>query len=94
MITLTFCLGGEFNGVFADTKHPLDRSLLSVTGSQQLQPGGIGDLVGGPSGSLTSPNENSPVVFGVGRVTFTNGKDSEGSCTGGGVEDAERVSVV
>ena len=34
VITLTSCLGGEFSGeVFADTKHPLDRSLLPVTGS-------------------------------------------------------------
>ena len=93
MITLTFCLGGEFNGVFADTKHPLDRSLLSVTGSKQLQPGGIGDLVGGPSGSLTSPNENSLSVIGVGSVTITDGSSGEGRFTGGGVEDAENVSV-
>ena len=48
-------MGEIFSGI--SIRNVLDRSLLSELGSLYDQPGGIGELVGGPSGSFITPKE-------------------------------------
>ena len=60
MITLISLLPGVVMGEALSgmsRRNVFDRSLLSELGSLYDQPGGIGDLVGGPSGSLITPKE-------------------------------------
>ena len=78
----------------ADTRSGPDKPLWSVLGSLYDQPGGTGDLVGGPSGSLTWPNEELSDSVGEGKVVITVGEDGNtGFDAGCWIEDADTESL-